>query len=63
MEKIQEAITKLVGYGVKTNLVPKEDIIYTVNSLIMTLGLDEYEGSKEDIISESEKIGDDEIES
>ncbi|MBE5860050.1 MAG: UDP-glucose--hexose-1-phosphate uridylyltransferase [Butyrivibrio sp.] len=63
MEKIQEAITKLVGYGVKTNLVPKEDIIYTVNSLIMTLGLDEYEGSKEDIISKSEKIGDDEIES
>ena len=28
-----DAVNKLVAYGVKTNLIEKEDIIYTVNSL------------------------------
>ncbi len=44
---IQEAINKLVAYGLKTGLIEKEDIIYTVNSLLILLGLDsaDYEGA------------------
>jgi UDPglucose--hexose-1-phosphate uridylyltransferase len=44
---IQEAINKLVAYGLKTGLIEKEDIIYTVNSLLILLRLDsaDYEGA------------------
>ncbi|MDE6202904.1 MAG: UDP-glucose--hexose-1-phosphate uridylyltransferase [Lachnospiraceae bacterium] len=38
---IQEAIRKLVVYGSKTGLVPKEDEIYTVNRLLELFELDE----------------------
>jgi UDPglucose--hexose-1-phosphate uridylyltransferase len=34
------AIKNLVAYGLKTGLIEKEDIIYTVNSLLILLGLD-----------------------
>ena len=37
---IQEAIDKLVAYGLKTGLIQKEDVIYTVNSLLIQMGLD-----------------------
>ncbi len=63
MEKTQEAITKLVAYGLRTGLIGKEDIIFSTNAVLMTLKLDEYEGIKEDAIAEAEKIGDAEIES
>ncbi len=63
MEKIQEAITKLVAYGLKTGLVEKEDLIYTTNSVLLTLKMDEYEESNALICQEAEKISDEEIES
>ena len=56
MDKIQEAITKLTAYGLKTNLIEKEDILYTINSVLIVLGMDEYEGSRDDVISAAEAI-------
>ena len=43
-----EALKKLVAYGLKTNLIGKEDIVYTVNSLLIALDLDsaDYEVSE-----------------
>lgn len=40
---IQEAIRKLIVYGLKTGLVPAEDKIYTTNRLIELFELDELE--------------------
>ena len=51
---IQKAVNKLTAYGVKTGLIEKEDIIYTVNSILIALGMDsaEYE------VAEIEKLSD-----
>ena len=35
-----EAVNKLVAYALATKLIEKEDIIYSVNSLLIALGLD-----------------------
>ena len=43
------SINKLVAYGLHTGLIEKEDIIYTVNSLLILLGLDAAEYEAEDI--------------
>ena len=43
------AINKLVAYGLHTGLIEKEDIIYTVNSLLIQLRLDAAEYESEDI--------------
>ena len=40
---IQSDITKLISYGVRTGLVPKEDVIFTTNSLLELFGLEELE--------------------
>ncbi len=40
---IQEAIRKLIVYGLKTGLVPAEDKIYTTNRLLELFELDELE--------------------
>ena len=40
---IQKDIRALVNYGIKTGLVPKEDVVYTTNRLLELLGLDELE--------------------
>ncbi len=63
MEKTQKAITKLVAYGLKTGLMGKEDIIFSTNAVLMTLKMDEYEGTSEDVMEEAGKIRDEEIES
>lgn len=47
---IQSYIRKLVEYGVRTGLVPKEDIVYTTNRLLELFQLDELEESKENDI-------------
>lgn len=39
---VQEDIKNLVGYGLVTGLIKKEDMIYTVNSLLDLLKLDEF---------------------
>ena len=41
--KIQEAITKLMEYGVRTGLVQAEDKIYVTNQVLEALQLTEYE--------------------
>jgi UDPglucose--hexose-1-phosphate uridylyltransferase len=40
MKMIQNAVNKLVAYAISTGLIEKEDIIYTVNSLLIELSLD-----------------------
>lgn len=49
MTDINVAIKKLVAYGLATGLIEKEDIIYTVNSLLIELGLDSVEAEITDI--------------
>ncbi len=59
---VQEAINNLVAYGLATSLIEKEDIIYTVNSLLIQLGLDAAEFEKADIEALSKKIPAEKIE-
>ena len=40
---IYEAIKKLICYGLENSLIEKEDVIYTTNALLETLGISEYE--------------------
>ena len=47
-----DAVKKLVAYGLRTELIEKEDIIYAVNSLLIILGQD----SAEFEIDEIEKL-------
>ncbi|WP_022777983.1 UDP-glucose--hexose-1-phosphate uridylyltransferase [Butyrivibrio sp. AE3009] len=54
--KIQEAINNLAAYALKTGLIEKEDIIYTINSLLIRLGIDAAEFDKADIIAIADKI-------
>ena len=57
---IQEAVKKLVAYGLKTCLIEEEDIIYTVNSLLIVLGLDSADFEMSDIESAYEEVPEDE---
>ena len=50
MEKIYGAVSDLTKYALATELIEKEDVIYTVNSLLGALGIDDYPGNKEEII-------------
>ena len=59
---IQEAIINLTAYGLATGLIEKEDIIYTINSLLIQLGLDAADYEKADIVALSEKVPADGIE-
>ncbi len=60
---IQDAVNRLVAYGLRTNLIEKEDIIYTVNSLLIVLNSDSAEFEAEEIEALSEKIDGKDIES
>lgn len=44
---INEAIKKLVCYGLERGLIGEEDIIYTTNQLLETLKIEEYEEPQE----------------
>lgn len=46
---IQWAVTMLTGYGMVTGLITEEDMIYTINLILMTLEIDEYTGNEEDV--------------
>lgn len=59
---VQEAIRKLVVYGIKTGLVPLEDKIYTTNRLLELLELDELEDMDEQKEQEIEKTTVEELE-
>ncbi len=43
MDRIQWDIRRLAEYGVKTGLVPQEDVVYTVNRLLELFGLEELQ--------------------
>ena len=57
-----EAVNKLVAYGLKTNLIEKSDIIYSVNSLLIALNLDSADYEAADIEALAEQVPDDEKE-
>ncbi len=44
---IQEAIKKLVCYGLETGLIQQEDVTYTTNALLEVLEIEEYEETQE----------------
>ena len=50
MDKIFAAVRDLTQYALATGLIEKEDVIYTVNSLIGALGIDDYPGDREEIL-------------
>ncbi len=51
-----DAVKKLVAYGLRTELIEKEDIIYAVNSLLIILGQDSAEFEIDEIEKLSEGI-------
>ncbi len=53
---IQTDIRKLVLYGVQTNLVPAEDVIFTTNKLLELFGLEELEECTEEVSMTVEKL-------
>ena len=55
------AINKLVAYGVRTGLVEKEDIIYTLNTILIQMGLDSAEFEIEDIEKLASELPESEI--
>ncbi len=59
---IQEAVKKLVAYGLKTCLIEEEDIIYTTNSILIVLGLDSADFDMSDIESAYQEVPDEEAE-
>ena len=44
---VNEAIKKLICYGLENELIEKEDVIYTTNALLEVLGMDEYQEPEE----------------
>jgi UDPglucose--hexose-1-phosphate uridylyltransferase len=59
---MMEAVKKLAAYALATGLIEKEDIIYTVNSLLLTLGLESAEYEISDIEALAGEISTDEKE-
>lgn len=55
---IDTYIRKLVLYGVKTGLVPQEDIIYTTNRLLELFELDELDENDMDVTMEVDELED-----
>lgn len=51
MDKIYAAITDLTEYALATGLIEREDVIYTVNSLLGALKIDDYPGTEEEILA------------
>ena len=60
---IQKYIRKLVSYGVKTGLVPREDIIFTTNKLLELFKLDELTEEAENMSEEELEISEEDIKS
>ena len=60
---IQKYIRKLVSYGVKTGLVPREDIIFTTNKLLELFGLSDLTEEAENMPAEELEISDEDIKS
>ena len=60
--EVQRAVMELAAYGLKTGLIAREDVIYTVNMLLKEMGMDSFEGSEEEVIRAAGEISDEEIE-
>ena len=58
MTTIQTDIRRLIGYGVRTGLVPEEDVVYTANRLLELFGLEELECPKAESETEGAEGGD-----
>ena len=52
---VQEAIAKLVQYGLATGLIEKEDRLYTANKLLELLHIDSLEEAAEAATAVSRK--------
>ena len=61
MEKIYNAVRSLTEYALATGLIEKEDVIYTVNSLLGALGIDDYPGTREEIMEGAAGLDQDKI--
>ena len=61
MSNIDNAVTRLAGYGLYTGLIETEDIIYTVNQILMTLGKNSYEGSREEVMAYASTLNEERI--
>ena len=59
---IQKDIRKLVAYGVKTGLVPEEDVIYTANRLLELFELEELEEPDDQTKVEVESVAEEDLE-
>lgn len=53
---IQEAISKLVQYGIQTGLVAPEDVIFTQNQLLDLFDLDELEENDTSVSAQPEEL-------
>ena len=53
---IQEAVRKLIQYGIQTGLVAEEDVIFTTNQLLDLFDLDELEESDTDVSVKTEDL-------
>ncbi len=60
---IQKYIRKLVSYGVKTGLVPREDIVFTTNRLLELFGLSDLTEEAENMPAEELEVSDEDIKS
>ena len=56
MEKIYGAVRDLTEYALATGLIAEEDVIYTVNSLLGALGIDDFPGDRAEIIGGAAKL-------
>ncbi len=57
---IQDLVKKLVAYALATGLIEKEDIIYSVNSLLIALGLEEADFEITDVEEAAKEVPSDE---
>ncbi len=53
---IDKNIVNLVAYAYRTGLIEKEDIVYSLNTILMQFSLTELEGTEDDVIKEAESI-------
>ncbi len=60
---INNTVKKLIAYGLNTGLIEREDIIYTLNSVLIDLGLDsaEYEAAEIEELAGAVPGGDKEL--
>ncbi len=56
MDTIYNAVRDLTGYALRTGLIEKEDVIYTANSLIGALGIDDFPYTAKEIEACAESL-------